>query len=121
MASLISLQGESGGDAVAARAQSLFGASDANGDGQISKSEFETAFGSNANTSKVDGLFSALDGNGDGSVSQDELTSAAQQSHANAITTTITGCRAPGRAGVGSRSFVVARSERRLSADGFRR
>src|SRR5262249_39600631 len=61
--------------------QALFGQMDANGDGQVSKSEFETIFGSNADMSKVDGLFNALDSNGDGSVSQDELTSAAQASH----------------------------------------
>jgi hypothetical protein len=84
MASLISMQGgEWGGrSAVAAQAQSVFGEFDSNGDGQISKSEFEGVFGSNADTSKVDGLFNALDSNGDGSVSQDELTSAAEQSHA---------------------------------------
>jgi hypothetical protein len=83
MASLISIQGQGGNGAVAARAQSLFGAFDANGDGQISKSEFENVFGANADMSKVDGLFSTLDTSGDGSVSQDELTSAAQQSHAH--------------------------------------
>jgi len=47
-----------------------FGQFDANGDGQISKSEFENVFGANADTSKVDGLFNALDTNGDGSVSR---------------------------------------------------
>src|SRR5882757_9356027 len=84
MASLISIQGEqwSPDNSGASQAQSLFTQFDANGDGQISKSEFESVFGSNADTSKVDGLFSALDTNGDGSVSESELTSAAQQSHA---------------------------------------
>jgi hypothetical protein len=66
-----------------ARAQVMFSRLDANGDGQVSKSEFENVFGSNADMSKVDGLFNALDGNGDGSVSQDELTSAVQASHAH--------------------------------------
>jgi hypothetical protein len=78
LGTLISLQGQQS-DATTSRAQALFGKFDTNGDGQISKSEFESAFGPNADTSKVDGLFSALDANGDGSVSQDELTSAAQQ------------------------------------------
>ena len=78
-----------GDPSVTSQAQSLFSQFDANGDGQISQSEFENAFGSNADTSKVDGLFNSLDANGDGSVSQDEMTSAAQQSHA-ATTTTIT-------------------------------
>lgn len=68
---------------VAARAQALFSQLDTNGDGQVSKSEFENVFGSNADMSKVDGLFNALDSNGDGSVSQDELTSAAQEGHAH--------------------------------------
>jgi hypothetical protein len=68
---------------VTARAQSLFSQLDANGDGQVSQSEFEDVFGSDADMSKVDGLFDSLDGNGDGSVSLDELTSAAQASHAH--------------------------------------
>jgi hypothetical protein len=83
MASLISIQGQqwSPDNSVASQAQSLFTQFDANGDGQISQSEFESVFGSNADMSKVDGLFSALDANGDGSISQSELTQAAQQSH----------------------------------------
>jgi hypothetical protein len=84
LSSLISLQGQPQGvnPFVAAHAQELFSQLDGNGDGQISKSEFENVFGSNADQSKVDGLFNALDSNGDGSVSQDELTSAMQASHA---------------------------------------
>jgi hypothetical protein len=84
MASLISAQGQQWNpdQAIADRAHTLFGEFDADGDGSISKSEFEGVFGSNADTSKVDGLFSALDANGDGSISEDELTSAAQQAHA---------------------------------------
>jgi hypothetical protein len=76
-------QPSSGNQLVTARAQSLFSQLDVNGDGQVSQSEFENIFGSNADTSKVDGLFNALDGNGDGAVSLDELTSAAQASHAH--------------------------------------
>jgi EF hand len=80
---LISLQSQqSWPDNITAKAQSVFSEFDTNGDGSISKSEFENAFGSNADMSKVDGLFSALDTNGDGSISQSELTSAAQQSQA---------------------------------------
>jgi hypothetical protein len=89
MASLISLQGQdwsqkewSQPGPVEARAEKLFGGFDADSDGQISQSEFEKVFGSNADMSKVDGLFDALDADGDGGISQDELTSAAQQSHA---------------------------------------
>ena len=76
-------QPSSGNPFVTARAQSLFSQLDANGDGQVSQTEFESVFGSNADLSKVDGLFNALDGNGDGSVGLDELTSAAQASHAH--------------------------------------
>jgi EF-hand domain pair len=85
MMALMSAQEQpSGGNPfVTARAQSLFSQLDGNGDGQVSQSEFENVFGSNADMSKVDGLFNALDGNGDGSVSLDELTSAAQASHAH--------------------------------------
>jgi len=82
---LMSVQEQPAGENpfVTARAEALFSQLDASGDGQISKSEFEDIFGSNADMSKVDGLFNALDGNGDGSVSQDELTSAMQASHAH--------------------------------------
>src|SRR3954468_1389170 len=85
MMALISAQEQpSGGNPfVTARAQSLFSQLDGNADGQVSQSEFENVFGSNADMSKVDGLFKAIDGNGDGSVSLDELTSAAQASHAH--------------------------------------
>jgi hypothetical protein len=85
MMALISAQEQpSGGDPfVTARASSLFSQLDANGDGQVSQSEFENIFGSNADMSKVDGLFNTLDGNGDGSVSLDERTSAAQASRAH--------------------------------------
>jgi hypothetical protein len=89
MASLISIQGQdwsqkewSQAGAVEARAEKLFSGFDADSDGQISQTEFESVFGSNADMSKVDGLFDALDADGDGGISQDELTSAAQQSHA---------------------------------------
>src|SRR5215467_129751 len=84
MSSLMSLQEQPSGanPFVTERSQELFSQLDTNGDGQISKSEFENAFGSGADQSKVDGLFNALDANGDGSVSQDELTSAMQASHA---------------------------------------
>jgi len=60
----------------------VFNAFDTNGDGSIDKSEFENAFGSNADMSKVDALFNTLDADGNGSISQSELTSAAQLSRA---------------------------------------
>ncbi len=85
MRALISIQGQQRdpNSWISSQSQALFGQFDANGDGQISKSEFENVFGSGADMAKVDGLFNALDANGDGSISQDELTSAAEQSHAH--------------------------------------
>ena len=71
------------GNRVAARAQVVFSEFDTNNDGQISKSEFESAFGSGADMSKVDGLFNALDADGDGAISQAELTAAAQEAYAH--------------------------------------
>jgi hypothetical protein len=55
----------------------LFSQLDSNGDGQISKSEFENALGAGGtNTANADSVFSKLDKNGNGSVSLDELTAA---------------------------------------------
>src|SRR5450759_3082521 len=56
----------------------LFSQLDTNGDGQVSKSEFENALGAGGtNLAQADDdVFSKLDKNGDGSVSLDELTSA---------------------------------------------
>jgi hypothetical protein len=81
MATLISAQGDTDVDSVTADAQSLFAATDSDGDGQISTSEFEDVFGADADVSKVDGLFTILDSNGDGSVSEDEVVGAARQSN----------------------------------------
>jgi Ca2+-binding EF-hand superfamily protein len=62
--------------------QDLFSQIDANGDGQISKSEFETALGAGGtNVAQADDVFSKLDKNGDGSVSLDEMKSALQGHH----------------------------------------
>jgi Ca2+-binding EF-hand superfamily protein len=59
--------------------QDLFSQIDGNGDGQISKSEFETALGAGGtNVAQADDVFSKLDKNGDGSVSLDEMKSALQ-------------------------------------------
>ncbi len=74
MAALLSLQGQ---PPAGTTAQSLFSKIDANGDGQISKSEFENALGSaGVGTSTADTVFDQLDTNGDGSISESELTSA---------------------------------------------
>jgi EF-hand domain pair len=59
--------------------QDLFSQIDANGDGQISKSEFENALGAGGtNVAQADDVFSKLDKNGDGNVSADEMKQALQ-------------------------------------------
>jgi hypothetical protein len=56
--------------------QDLFSQIDANGDGEISKSEFENALGAGGtNLAQADDVFNKLDTNGDGSVSMSELSS----------------------------------------------
>lgn len=55
----------------------LFSRLDANGDGQISKSEFESALGAGGtNIANADNVFSKMDANSDGNVSLDEMSSA---------------------------------------------
>jgi hypothetical protein len=61
----------------------LFSKLDANGDGSIGKSEFETAFGANGNTSAADTLFSQVGTNGDGTIDPGELAAATQSSGAH--------------------------------------
>jgi hypothetical protein len=55
----------------------LFGQIDGNGDGKITKSEFEEALGAGGtNLAQADSVFGKLDKDGDGSVSLNELASA---------------------------------------------
>ncbi|MBI5265332.1 MAG: EF-hand domain-containing protein [Bradyrhizobium sp.] len=55
----------------------LFSLIDGNGDGQISKSEFENALGAGGtNLANADNVFSKLDADGDGSVSLNEMAKA---------------------------------------------
>ena len=80
MAALVALQGQ--GANGAGGPQGLFSQLDTDGDGSVSKTEFESALGqSGVDTSSADALFSKLDQNGDGSVSQSELSSAAHRGH----------------------------------------
>ncbi len=82
MAALISLQGQSATGVTAHSSSQLFAKLDTNGDGQISKSEFETALGdAGVNSSSADALFAKLDSNGDGSISQSELAKAKHGHH----------------------------------------
>jgi hypothetical protein len=59
-------------------ASQLFSLLDTNGDGSISKSEFEATLGQNGKTAAADSVFAKLDANGDGSVDPSELASALQ-------------------------------------------
>jgi hypothetical protein len=60
----------------------LFSQIDADGDGSITKSEFENALGAGgANVAQADDVFSKLDTNGDGSVSLDEISKALTGGH----------------------------------------
>jgi hypothetical protein len=80
MAALMTLQGQ--GANGAGGPQGLFSQLDTDGDGSVSKSEFEGALGqSGVDTSSADALFAKLDQNGDGSVSQSELSSSAHRGH----------------------------------------
>jgi hypothetical protein len=81
MSALFSLQGQGqgqqpllmvNGDALS---QQLFSMLDTNGDGQISQSEFDTAFGQNGNTTQANSLFAQIS-NGSGSITPQDLTNA---------------------------------------------
>jgi nitrogen fixation protein FixH len=62
--------------------QDLFSQIDGDGNGQISKQEFEDALGAGGtNLAAADKVFSKLDRNGDGSVSLDELKAALRGAH----------------------------------------
>lgn len=55
----------------------LFSSLDGNGDGQISKAEFNDKLGAGGtNTANAESVFGKIDTNGDGSISLEELTSA---------------------------------------------
>jgi hypothetical protein len=81
MASLIAMQGQQ-----ATSTTSLLGQFDADGNGAISQSEFETAIGPDADTSKVDALFGKIDTGGDGDISPDELQAAVDKAQQSQIT-----------------------------------
>ncbi len=82
MSALLAARGQSANSSSAPASPSdalrdLFSQLDANGDGAVSKSEFESALGAGGtNIAQADDVFSKLDQNGDGSVSLDEMSSA---------------------------------------------
>lgn len=83
MSALLAAQGQSSTDTAASAPTSrsdalkdLFSQIDADGDGKISKSEFENALGAGGtNLAQADKVFTKLDKNGDGTVSLDEISS----------------------------------------------
>ncbi|MGA7993408.1 MAG: EF-hand domain-containing protein [Bradyrhizobium sp.] len=78
-ASTASASSTSGSTDPTSALKDLFSQIDANGDGQISKSEFESALGAGGtNLAQADDVFNKLDANGDGSVSLDEMQKALQ-------------------------------------------
>lgn len=82
LAALISFQGQSATGVVGQSPSDLFSQLDADGDGQISKTEFEKALGTaGVDTQSTDALFGKLDANSDGSVSQSELAKAQGHGH----------------------------------------
>jgi Ca2+-binding EF-hand superfamily protein len=90
LSALLAAQSQSSSTAGAAPAatnpgsalKDLFSQIDANGDGQITKSEFESALGAGGtNVAAADKVFNELDSNGDGSVSLGELKSALKGGH----------------------------------------
>jgi Ca2+-binding EF-hand superfamily protein len=81
MSALISAQGQSSAGSTAETPvqalQDLFSQIDANGDGQISESEFENALGAGGtNIAQADDVFAKLDKDGNGSISLGEMSSA---------------------------------------------
>jgi EF-hand domain pair len=91
MSALIAAQGQTSGTSTAPASttsapadpsgalKDLFSQIDTNGDGQISKTEFENALGAGGtNIAQADDVFNKLDANGDGSVSLDEMSKALQ-------------------------------------------
>jgi Ca2+-binding EF-hand superfamily protein len=90
MSALLNAQGQSSTTTTAASTSTsrsnalndLFSLLDGNGDGSISKTEFENALGAGGtNVAQADDVFGKLDKNGDGSVSLDELSSALKGGH----------------------------------------
>ncbi len=82
MSALLAAQSQASGATVAPTSRKdalkdLFGQIDADGDGKITKSEFENALGAGGtNLAEADDVFGKLDKDGDGSVSSDEMSSA---------------------------------------------
>jgi Ca2+-binding EF-hand superfamily protein len=89
MSALIAAHGQSSTASTAATSKSpkdalgdLFSQIDADGDGRITKPEFENALGAGGtNLAQADSVFSKLDANSDGGVSLDEMSKALKGGH----------------------------------------
>ncbi len=82
LAALISLQGQSATGVVGQSPSDLFSQLDTDGDGQISKTEFEQALGAvGVDSQSADALFGKLDANSDGSISPSEIGKAHGHGH----------------------------------------
>jgi EF hand domain-containing protein len=82
LAALISLQGQTASGVVGNSPSDLFSQLDTDGDGKISKTEFEQALGAvGVDAQSADALFGKLDADSDGSVSQGELGKAHGHGH----------------------------------------
>ncbi len=79
---LLAAQSQSSGPTSRSAALSdLFSQIDSNGDGQITKSEFETALGAGGtNLQMADDVFNKMDLNGDGNISKDEMARSLEKS-----------------------------------------
>jgi hypothetical protein len=81
LAALLAMQSQQTDGSNGVSPSGLLSKLDTDGDGQISKTEFESALGSaGVDTSSADALFNKLDADGNGSISQSEL-SAARHGH----------------------------------------
>lgn len=79
---LLAAQSQSSGPTSRSAAlNDLFSQIDSNGDGQITKSEFETALGAGGtNLQMADDVFNKMDLNGDGTISKDEMSRSLEKS-----------------------------------------
>ncbi len=107
MSALIAAQGQSStGQTTSAPTsrfdalKDLFSQIDANGDGQITKSEFENALGAGGtNLAQADAVFVKLDANGDGTVSLNEMAKALMGGGSHHHHHLASGAGAPGGSG----------------------
>lgn len=110
LAALLSLQDQSANGAQGA--SSLFSQLDANGDGQISQTEWDTALGNaGIDQSSANALFAKLDTNGDGTISQSELSQARHGGGHHHHTHAAGGSSGSGSSGAGGADALLSGSD----------